>query len=591
MSLPIAATGPDLSGFWPDEDELQDFFEHAPVGLHWVGLDGRILWANRAALDLLGYSAEEYVGRPIADFHADPEVTDDIFRGLARGETLRDYEAALRHKDGSLRHVLISANGRWEAGVFVYARWFTVDITERKLAERLQGEALRLLVRASEVLVSSLDYQSTLQQLARLLVPTLADWCIVDLASEGQPAEHVALAHADPAKARLARRFQRRYPPSPNPEYGVAKVLATGQSEFYAEIGDALLAAVARDPEELALLRSIGLKAAMVVPLTARGQVLGAMTFLSAESGRGYSVQDLGLAEELARRAALAVDHALLYTRLQEQLDVHIQLNTALREAAEARDRALAELQQLMRARDEFLSSAAHDLRSPLAVVKSQAQLLHRRLVRGEAIEGERLIQSLDSIDHSATRMTGLINELLDTARIQLGQPLELNRRPVDLVAIAQRVAAEHQRATDRHGIQVRAELPELSGEWDAERLERVLSNLVDNAVKYSPRGGEVTLVLGAEEGAEGDWAVIEVRDQGLGIPSADLPYVFERFHRGKNVEGRIGGTGIGLAGARSIVESHGGTISVESEEGRGTVFWVRLPRATKLASAADSDR
>jgi len=250
--------------------------------------------------------------------------------------------------------------------------------------------------------------------------------------------------------------------------------------------------------------------------------------------------------------------------------------------------RTEAELQELLRTRDKFLASAAHDLKNPLANIKGQAQLMRRRAARAERLDAAQVMQVLANIDASATRMVAMVDELLDSARLQLGQPLELNRRRTDLVALAHRITAEHQSTTERHRLRVEAAATELVGVWDGERLERVLGNLLGNAVKYSPHGGEILISVAREDGLEGVWAVVAVRDEGVGIPAADLPRVFQRFHRGANVVGRIGGTGIGLAGARAIVESHGGMIAVESQEGAGSTFTVRLPLETEESDVAD---
>jgi signal transduction histidine kinase len=235
------------------------------------------------------------------------------------------------------------------------------------------------------------------------------------------------------------------------------------------------------------------------------------------------------------------------------------------------------ELQEAVRTRDEFVAAASHDLKNPLASIKGTAQVLQRRTAREGQVEPERLTAGLARIDTAATRMSRLVDLLLDTARLQTGSPLELDRRPTDLFALAEQVADESRPATERHALRVEGERG-LIGQWDAARLERVLGNLLDNAIKYSPDGGEVVVRLARDADAAGTWAVLTVRDQGIGIPPADLPRIFDRFQRGGNVIGRIGGTGIGLAGARQIVEQHGGTIAVESQAGGGTTVRVRLP-------------
>ena len=172
--------------------------------------------------------------------------------------------------------------------------------------------------------------------------------------------------------------------------------------------------------------------------------------------------------------------------------------------------------------------------------------------------------------------MEAQIDDLLDATRLRAGQPLALRRRPTDLVALARQAVELQQQATDRHRLTLAAAVPSLVGAWDPGRLERVLGNLLGNALKYSParRGGH------RRGGGGGGAAVLVVRDAGVGIPAAELPHVFERFRRAGNVADRIAGTGLGLAGARDIVEQHGGSIAVESVEGRGSAFTVRLPLA-----------
>jgi signal transduction histidine kinase len=244
----------------------------------------------------------------------------------------------------------------------------------------------------------------------------------------------------------------------------------------------------------------------------------------------------------------------------------------------------ISTLKDLERTRDEFLSAITHDLKTPLTAIRGNAQLLQRRLA--QTPDGARLAARLTSIVEATTSMTALLDELLDVARLQMGQPLTLDRRPTDLVGLVRRVV-QQQQAGRRHRLHVEATAPQLVGEWEAARLERVVANLLSNAIKYSPQGGAITVRLAAEDAAAGGWAVLAVRDQGLGIPAADLPYIFAGFHRAGNVAGQIPGTGLGLASARQIVEQHGGTISVESQEGVGSTFTVRLPLVDPAALSA----
>jgi PAS domain S-box-containing protein len=235
-------------------------------------------------------------------------------------------------------------------------------------------------------------------------------------------------------------------------------------------------------------------------------------------------------------------------------------------------------IKDLERQKDDFLASAAHDLRNPLTSIKGYADLLRRPLARGTLPSAERLGSGLSQIEASAARMATLIDAVMDLAQLQMGRPLELHREPTDLVALARRAVAEQQQIAGEHTLRVTANRRSLVGSWDPVRLERVVQNLLSNAIKYSPDGGEVLVTVAEARGGGGAWAVLTVRDRGLGVPAADLPRLFERFHRGANVVGRIPGTGIGLASSRQIVEQHGGSIAVQSRVGRGSTFTIRLP-------------
>jgi signal transduction histidine kinase len=178
-------------------------------------------------------------------------------------------------------------------------------------------------------------------------------------------------------------------------------------------------------------------------------------------------------------------------------------------------------------------------------------------------------------IETNSARAAALLDELLDIARLEAGQSLNLERRPTDLVQLVERVAHGYQMGSERHRITVDGGQPELVGHWDAARLARVFDNLLGNAVKYSPEGGAIEVRVSCD----GPWAVVTVTDDGLGIPEGEQARVFDRFYRGQNVAEQVAGSGVGLAGARHIVEQHGGSISVQSQVGIGSTFTVRLPR------------
>jgi PAS domain S-box-containing protein len=242
-----------------------------------------------------------------------------------------------------------------------------------------------------------------------------------------------------------------------------------------------------------------------------------------------------------------------------------------------ARERsARSEAEAAVRLRNLFLATVTHDLKQPLSTIKAWAELIDEIAAELGNSESVQLIRAWSQrISDSTTGMASALRELIDVSQLQLGHPLVLERAPVDLAELARRVAAEVP-ASEQAPIEIRTPAEPVVGEWDAHRLERVLHNLLGNALKYSPSGGQITLAVRRE----GDWTVLEVIDEGIGIPSSDLGNLFQWFQRGSNVDGVAAGTGLGLAGVRQIVEQHGGFVDVVSQEGKGSTFTVRLPPA-----------
>jgi PAS domain S-box-containing protein len=238
----------------------------------------------------------------------------------------------------------------------------------------------------------------------------------------------------------------------------------------------------------------------------------------------------------------------------------------------------ITRLKEAERSREEFLAMLSHDLRSPITSIKGMAQILRRRAGRMAEADGAQMIEGLERIDASAEKMSSMIGDLLDLARLEMGRPLDLEREPLDLVALARAALDDLRRTDERHTYVLATAEEELAGEWDGPRLERVLDNLIGNAAKYTPEGGSITVSVARDESDGRPMAVVTVADTGIGIPADDLPRIFERFHRARNAAGRAPGTGLGLAGAHQIVEQHGGAISVASTEGAGTTVTVRLP-------------
>jgi len=342
----------------------------------------------------------------------------------------------------------------------------------------------------------------------------------------------------------------------------VANVLRTGRSELYPEIGDDLIEAGARDEEHLHLLRELRLRSAMVVPLKARGKVLGAMTFAYADGNRHYVEADLEFAEMLAQRCAVAIDNARLY-------------------AAETRARKSADLAN--QAKDEFLAAVSHELRTPLTAIMGWVKLLS-----SPALDDARKSRALETIDRNTVAMAELIDDLLDMSRIVSGR-LRIDRQTVNLTTVLQSAIDSIRPAADAKSIRIAPLLgmdaAVLTG--DPVRLQQVVWNLLSNAVKFTPRGGRVEVVLQRVDSA----AEIRVTDSGRGIKPAFLPYIFDPFRQEDPTSTRArGGLGLGLAIARRLVELHGGQIAVRSEgEGRGSTFTVTLPLGAMSATVEET--
>lgn len=829
------------------EQELTDFFENATVGLHWVGPDGTILRANRAELELLGYTRDEYVGRNITEFHADRDVIDDILCRLKAKEALHGYEARLRCKDGSIKHVLISSNVLWKDGHFIHTRCFTRDITDRKVAEdalrksearlseeleaisrlhalstRILGsqnrqsalddilqeavhashadfgniqlynaeksaleivahvgfsrefldhfrlaraddgtccaramargkavviedvnldstyephwriasstgyraiqstpiksrdgrvlgvlsthfrkvhrpsdrdlalvelharhaadlidryeietalrrseeqfreltntmpqivwtagpdgeidylnqqwskftglpvtvgnaawqqilhpddaeaadkawadcmqtgspfemelrlfdrrenahrwhlirtvavrdeagnivrwfgtgtdihnqkraeEALRYLAEASAALAGVVDYESTLQKVANLAVPYFADWSAVDVLEDGS-LRRLAVSHQDLAKLELANELSRTYPVNLAEDEGVAAVLRTGKPQIVSDITDEMLIAGARDEKHLELIRSLGLKSYICVPLIVGNESFGVLTFATAESGRKYGESDLTMAIDLANRASVAVNNTQLYEALRDN----------------------------DRRKDEFLATLAHELRNPLAPIRNSLQILKLGQLDEDTVE-----RSLDMMERQLQHLVRLVDDLLDVSRVMRGK-IELRKESVELAAIVARAIETVQPLIDAQGHHLTVKLPSESVTLNADpvRLAQVIGNLLTNSAKYTEPGGRIALTVERS----GETAQIRIRDNGIGIEKHLLPRIFELFVQAEHGTTRTqGGLGIGLTLVRNLVEMHNGTVEAHSEGlGKGSEFVVTVPANT----------
>jgi signal transduction histidine kinase/PAS domain-containing protein len=424
------------------------------------------------------------------------------------------------------------------------------NITTRKLAE----ESARYLAQASSVLASSLDYEKTLADVAQLIVPQFADWCAVSILDEKGEPKQLAVAHVDPDKVRWAHEIHRRYPPDYDAPTGVGQVIRTGRPELYSEIPDELLAASAVDEEHLRLSRELGLKSAMVVPLSTLDRTLGAITIVSAESGRRYGEADLEFAMELARRAAFAVDNAMHH---KSELDA--------RYSAESANAA----------KTQFLAVMSHELRTPLNAIGGYAELLLMGL-RGPLTPDQRA--DLERIQRSQRNLLSLINDILNYAKLDAGRveftmsrtllhPLLLELEPLVTPQLRARKISYEYTGCD-----------ETLDAWaDAEKVRQIMLNLLSNAIKFTDAGGRISIDCTSDEKE----ARIFVRDTGFGIPEDKLGSIFEPFVQleRKLSSSHHEGTGLGLAISRDLARGMGGDLTVRSELGNGSEFILSLRR------------
>ncbi|XXF76743.1 ATP-binding protein [Myxococcaceae bacterium GXIMD 01537] len=413
----------------------------------------------------------------------------------------------------------------------------------RLLEETRQAQRrARFLARASRVLGLVLEPIRALEAVTRLAVPSLADWCAVDLVDEDGTLHRVTALHRCPAKTRYVWELARRWPPAPEDPFGPGLVLLTGQPSLNEHITDVMLARRARGPEHLRALRDLAPTSCITIPLQAHGRTVGTLALVHAESQRHYQPSDLRLLMDLAGRIGLAVDNARLYRTAREA--VHV--------------------------RDEFLAVASHELKTPLTPLNLRLQALLREL--DGPLDPERLLGHVKVLQRQTKQLGLLVESLLDVSYISTGT-LRLDLEDVDLAQVVRTVAGRYAGMAQRmnSALCLEVESP-LVGRWDEERLEQVVGNLVANALKYGA-GRPVRVRTEARRG----WARLLVSDEGIGIAPENVRRIFDRFERAVSSE-HFGGLGLGLYISRHVVEALGGTIRVTSEPGQGATFEVSLP-------------
>jgi PAS domain S-box-containing protein len=591
-------------------EHFRRIVETANEGIWQVDAAWRTTYVNSRLAQMLGYSVDEMLGRHPLDF-AFEEDRALMGEKIAEGRQGRAVsgELRLRRKDSS--ELWIQANATPildERGEHAGAFSMVTDVSARKRAE----SRLRLLSEASLTLASSLDFKTTLQNLMRVVVPAAADLCVVDLVDEDGLFKRVAAYHHDPKKAEFVDALE-RYGPARDPSLGVPKTfLEMGEPLLYVEMTDEMFQASAHDPTHLKLLRRLGGKSSIIVPLTTARfdklrlvvdsgggssppaddkakfveprRLVGALTLTVTEAGRRYDESDLAFAGELGRRAANAIESARLFAAVQEA----------------------------SRRKDEFLAMLGHELRNPIAA------MLNAHRAASAKHDAATVAQAHEILDRQIRHMSRLVDDLLDVSRITRGKVL-LKREPVDLARLVRETCADLHEMVETSGLgfelDFEAGLPGLWVDGDRTRLAQMLTNLISNAVKFTNEGGRVTVGLRVADcgmkksGRVGEWesgragereveesaisdpqsAILTVRDTGIGIEPGMLPRVFDTFTQAdRTLDRSRGGLGLGLALVKGLAEAHGGAVEAHSGGiGHGSTFTLRLPLIAAPAKTA----
>jgi len=534
-------------------ERLRTLFEHAFVFIGLLTPEGVLLELNRSGLLFTGVEREAVIGAHLLDSpwmkHSTEATRERLSQALVEAAKGRHLRTELEVRDASGQTVVleVSLTPVLEEQRVTFLVAEGRDITERKRTE----EERHFLVQSGELLARTLDFEATLKQVAELLVPKLADCCLIHLRGPADTIEVAAISHVHPDKARSLRELYQRYPPRLDAPHGSGRVIRTGRPELLSTIPDDVRLLLARNDEHLKRLRDLDFTSALIVPLRAHERVLGCITLGMSESGRHVGERELAFTEELARLAALALENAKLYRTAR----------------------------QATQARDEVLGIVAHDLRSPLSAISMSAQLIERHFQQGKT--GRSTQDMVVLIQRMAQRMGRLVEDLLDISRLEAGQlsVILLDWPPGPLVS----EALEQVRATAT-GLSLHTDvadaLPEVRA--DRHRVIQVLCNLLGNAVKFTPEGGHIT----AGVRAEGDMLRFWVTDTGPGIAPEHQPHLFNRFWQARRDDPR--GAGLGLAICKSLVEAHGGRIGVESTPGQGSTFWFSLVAAPARADLSE---
>ena len=566
-----------------DEETYRPLFVNNPLPMWFFDEQTlQFLEVNEAAVRHYGYSRDEFLQMRITDIRPENE-RDRLHEHLEGQNKARQYSHGWKHlrRDGSVIEVEITALTMSYAGRearLIIARDTTETWQARQERERLleQERVARARAEAAEqrqrfraeagvLLGSSMDYATTLTNVAQSAVPHIADWCAISIREEDGTLKNLAVMHRNPAKIAWAAELQERYPSDPDAPRGIYNVFRSGQPELYAHISDELLEATAQDREHLALLRGVGMRSAMIVPLMAHGQALGVITFISTKQDFAYGQDDLLMARDLAVNAALAVDNARLYGEAQQANEL---LERRVTERTEQLRAANGEL-------ETFAYSVSHDLRAPLRGIDGFSQALLEEYRDQLDETGQHYIARIRA---GAQRMSDLIDDLLELSRLTRRK---LERRSVNLSTLAEAIVTELGREQPQRSAQF-VIAPDVVVDGDHHLLQIMLQNLLDNAWKFTARREQTRIEFGAGGQVDGT-RLYFVRDNGVGFDMAYADKLFGAFQRLHGVKD-FPGTGIGLATVQRVVNRHGGRIWADAAVEKGATFYFTLGEGQTLS-------
>ncbi|HET7461768.1 MAG TPA: ATP-binding protein [Longimicrobium sp.] len=450
----------------------------------------------------------------------------------------------------------------------------------------MERSKLAFLARSSRCLAESLDYESTLATVAGMALPFLGSWCIVDVVEPDLSMRRIAIVHPDPEKREMVAGLRNSWPPDRDDPLGAPRAISSRKIEVIPHVDDEMLVAVARDDENLRILRALGIGSVIVVPLIARDSVVGALSLVSSDTGHPYAPADLDLAEDLGVRCAMAVDHARLYRDARSAGALAAQMNQRL-VIASVSDQELADAaREANAAKSQFLSAMSHEIRTPINAIIGYTALLDLEIA-GPLTAGQS--QYLARIRASSSHLLKLVDDVLDLAKVEAGR-MEVRREAawveaaitvavglVDPQASAGGVTLDYQEGCADTYL------------GDDHRVRQILVNLLANAVKFTDRGGRVTVTCGttgdpdpdAQLVGEGPWVFIRVADTGIGIAPEMREAVFEPFLQADQSHTRKqGGTGLGLTISRELARRMEGDLTLRSVLGEGSCFTLWLHAA-----------